>query len=122
MKTHHGKMLRIVTRKKISTLIMARYYGTQYQVQHDRKMKEFSLGEGSEKAVLQYNELKPSLIELEHTIVPESLQGKGLGKLLADAAFEYAIDKNLKVKVTCEFIQKYLEKYPRSEFNKILSE
>ena len=37
-----------------------------------------------EKAVLQYQEISPSVILIEHTIVPESLQGKGFGKLLAE--------------------------------------
>ncbi|GFQ70153.1 natd1 [Trichonephila clavata] len=73
-----------------------------------------------EKAVLQYKHLTPSLIELEHTIVPESLQGKGLGKLLAEAAFEYAIDRKFTVKVTCGFVEKYVEKNPKPEFKSVL--
>lgn len=91
-----------------------------FQVLHNKKLKEFSLGEGSEKAVLQYQEVSPSIILLEHTIVPKSLQGKGFGKLLAEAAFEYAIDKNLQVKVSCDFVQKYLQKNPKPEFQSIL--
>ncbi|CAL1275587.1 unnamed protein product [Larinioides sclopetarius] len=99
---------------------LLRLYSTQYKVEHDQNLKEFSLGNGKEKAVLQYQNLSPSKIELEHTIVPESLQGKGLGKLLAEAALEYALDKKLTVKVTCGFVQKYIEKNPKPEFKIIL--
>ncbi|KAF8789264.1 protein NATD1-like isoform X2 [Argiope bruennichi] len=99
---------------------LLRMYSTQYKVEHDQNLKEFSLGTGTEKAVLQYRVLSPSKIELEHTIVPESLQGKGLGKLLAEAALEYALDKKLTVKVTCVFVQKYIEKNPKPEFNAVL--
>ncbi|GFT26117.1 hypothetical protein NPIL_61031 [Nephila pilipes] len=100
---------------------LLRLYSTQYKVLHDAELKEFSLSNGKEKAVLQYKQLTPSSIELEHTIVPENLQGKGLGKLLAEAALEYALDRQLKVKVSCEFVQKYLEKNPKSEFKSILA-
>ncbi|GIY71087.1 hypothetical protein CEXT_346421 [Caerostris extrusa] len=73
------------------------------------------------KAFLQYRTLPSNIIELEHTVVPESFQGKGIGKLLAEAALEYAIDKKLTVKVTCGFIQNYLEKNPKPEFKNVLT-
>ncbi|PRD32676.1 UNVERIFIED_CONTAM: natd1 [Trichonephila clavipes] len=100
---------------------LLRLYSSQYKVLHNAELKEFSLDGEKEKAVLQYKQLTPSLIELEHTIVPESLQGKGLGKLLAEAAFEYAIDRKFTVKVTCGFVQKYLEKNPKPEFKSVLA-
>ncbi|KAG8181331.1 hypothetical protein JTE90_017500 [Oedothorax gibbosus] len=110
-------MLKLVRRSQGQ---LYRFFSSHLEVKHDLKLKEFSLGDGTEKAVLQYKDLSPSSIELKHTIVPESLQGKGLGKLLADAAFEYALDRSLKVKVSCGFVQKYLEKHPKSEFKDIL--
>lgn len=115
-------MLKLIFNKQILPLNVARMYSFEYQVKHDYKLKEFSLGAGEDKAVLQYKQLEPTCIELEHTIVPQSLQGKGIGKLLAEAAFEYALDKNLKVKVTCGFVQTYLQRNPKTEFKSILTE
>ncbi|GIY20967.1 hypothetical protein CDAR_25021 [Caerostris darwini] len=77
-------------------------------------------GDG-EKAFLQYRTLSSNIIELEHTVVPETFQGKGIGKLLAEAALEYAIDKKLTVKITCRFVQKYMEKNPKPEFKNVLA-
>ncbi|GIY73214.1 hypothetical protein CEXT_667201, partial [Caerostris extrusa] len=68
------------------------------------------------KAFLQCRTLSLNIIELEHTVVPESFQGKGIGKLLAEAALEYAIDKK-----NFRFVQKYLEKNPKPEFKNVLA-
>ncbi|GIY64914.1 n-acetyltransferase domain-containing protein 1 [Caerostris darwini] len=114
------EMLRLVNNSRTRGQLL-RLYSTQYKVEHDQDLKEFSLGDGKEKAFLQYQTLPSNIIELEHTVVPESFQGKGIGKLLAEAALEYAIDKKLTVKVTCGFVQKYLEKNPKPEFKNVLT-
>ena len=43
-----------------------------------------------EKAYLQYSKIKPNLVDLEHTVVPEQHRGHGIGKVLAQV---YIIDK-----------------------------
>ncbi|XP_035219042.1 protein NATD1-like [Stegodyphus dumicola] len=111
-------MLKLV--RSYSSSLSRMFSSTEIQVIHNQKLKEFSLGSSKDKAVLQYKEISPSIIELEHTIVPESLQGQGIGKLLAEAALEYAIDMKLKVKVSCGFVKTYLEKYPKPEFKAVL--
>ncbi|KFM59211.1 Protein GTLF3B, partial [Stegodyphus mimosarum] len=111
-------MLKLV--RSYSSSLSRMFSSAEIQVIHNQKLKEFSLGNSKDKAVLQYKEISPSVIELEHTIVPESLQGQGIGKLLAEAALEYAIDMKLKVKVSCDFVKTYLEKYPKPEFKAVL--
>lgn len=108
-------------------------------VRNDPKREKFviALGE-SDEAYLKYSENRTSnTISLEHTFVPDAGKGKGLGKQLAEvrgkkrattklcqtskkrarvipfpsfqAAFQYAIEKQLKVKLECDFTVKYFK-------------
>lgn len=96
-------------------------------------------------AELQYRRLG-SILHLDHTEVPEALEGRGLGKILAkvclpvpfllipvdipgdlmpilscfpsfQVAFEYVAAEDLKMKVHCDFLLHYLDKYG-AEFKK----
>lgn len=37
----------------------------------------------TEKAYLQYSQINPNLVDLEHTVVPERHRGHGIGHVLA---------------------------------------
>jgi len=62
-------------------------------------------------AYVEY-EIKPDYWELTHTLVPEELAGRGVGKVLAEKVFSYLEANNRKVKVYCPFLIKYLSKNP----------
>ena len=76
-------------------------------------------------ATLEYR-MEPSstegqqVIHLVSTKVPDSLAGKGVGSLLAKAAFTYSRDHKFKVRNSCWFLDKYLDKNP--EFKDMLKE
>uniref|UniRef100_A0A182VMB1 Protein NATD1 n=1 Tax=Anopheles merus TaxID=30066 RepID=A0A182VMB1_ANOME len=80
-------------------------------VRNDPKREKFVIALGkSDEAYLKYSENRTSnVICLEHTFVPDAGKGKGLGKQLAEAAFQYAIEKQLKVKLECDFTVKYFK-------------
>lgn len=48
--------------------------------------------------------------DLVHTLVPEQLQGQGLGHLFAERIFDYLIGQNKKLKLSCEFLQHFYAK------------
>lgn len=51
-------------------------------------------------------------ISFDHTEVPASLGGKGVGSRLAQGALALARDAGLKVVPRCSFIASYIERHP----------
>jgi predicted GNAT family acetyltransferase len=88
-----------------------------YNVINNQQRQQFQLSINGEIAFLEYR-LHDGAIVLMHTEVPESLGGRGLGTALAAAAFDYAKNHQLKVKVYCPFVKKYLDRHP--ELNELL--
>uniref|UniRef100_A0A182KE04 Protein NATD1 n=1 Tax=Anopheles christyi TaxID=43041 RepID=A0A182KE04_9DIPT len=80
-------------------------------VRNDPKREKFIIDLGKHnEAYLKYSEdRKSNVISLEHTFVPDAGKGMGLGKRLAQAAFQYAIDKQLMIKLECDFTVKYFK-------------
>ena len=67
-------------------------------------------------AVLEYemsSANSQSVIHLVSTKVPDTLAGKGVGSLLAEAAFSHSRQNQLRVKNSCWFLDKYLDKNPQ---------
>ncbi len=58
--------------------------------------------------------LEGEVLTLVHTEVPEALEGRGLGSLLAKAALSYAKEKDLTVVPVCSFVQSYLKRHPEA--------
>lgn len=48
-------------------------------------------------------------ITFVHTDVPQQFQGKGVGKLLAQYAFDHAKEDNLEVTCKCHFLAAYYQ-------------
>lgn len=82
-----------------------------YNVINNEQRQQFQLPVENEIAFLEYR-LHEGAIVLMHTEVPEKLGGRGLGTALAAAAFAYAKNHQLKVKVYCPFVKKYLDRHP----------
>ena len=78
---------------------------------NNQQRQQFQLSVEGEIAFLEYR-FKDGAIYLMHTEVPERLGGRGLGTALAAAAFDYAKTNQLKVKVYCPFVKKYLDRHP----------
>jgi uncharacterized protein len=47
-----------------------------------------------------------------HTEVDDAFEGKGVGSTLAQAALDDAIGRGDPVRVTCSFLQSWIEKHP----------
>jgi predicted GNAT family acetyltransferase len=53
-----------------------------------------------------------STIDLQHTIVPPEMEGRGIGGALVREAIGFARREGLELVVTCPFAEKWLEKHP----------
>jgi hypothetical protein len=82
--------------------------GTPQNVSRNR----FEFDEDGETAYLEFDVDGQGWLTLWHTEVPPSLRGRGIAGVLAQTAFEYAREHNLKVDVICPLAQAYVEKHP----------
>ena len=100
----------------------------KYEVYHDTKNRQFTIQlDPSDKSVIANlvyefeNDKEGSTINLLSTNVPKIYEGKGIAKLLANAAFEYCSDKNLQMTLTCWYLKGYLERHPNARYNKLVN-
>lgn len=71
----------------------------------------FEIERNGEVAFLEY-ELSENVLVLSHTEVPKDLRGKGLASELAETAFQWARQHNLKVDVVCPIAREYVTRHP----------
>jgi predicted GNAT family acetyltransferase len=70
----------------------------------------FELEEEGGTAFVTYL-LEGETITFTHTIVPEELEGRGLGSRLVRGALDSARERGLKVIPACSFVKHYVEKH-----------
>lgn len=96
-----------------------------------------------EKAVLNYASIGKGIVDMHHTDVPVAFRGKGVAAKLAQViilsilinidsflffqsiddfqtAFDYAVSQDLKMRVSCTYLQKYLKDNPDERYLKQL--
>ena len=91
-------------------------------VVHNKEEEMFSLSlPGHEVAFLKYRFLdrQQTTVEMFTTVVPPSLGGRGVAKILADEAFDWAVENDLKMKLTCWYLSGYLQRHPRDSVSKL---
>src|SRR5215212_5942193 len=81
------------------------------QVLKNEAADRFEVAADGALATLTYYE-RGDHITLVHTEVPAALEGKGIGTMLARAAFDYAKNAGLRVIPACSFIRSFLERHP----------
>jgi predicted GNAT family acetyltransferase len=84
---------------------------TSLQVCHAVDRHRFEVLADGEVAYLRYS-LRGDRISLEHTHVPDSWRGRGVGAKLAQAALEDAKEKGWKVEIQCSFVAEYVKRHP----------
>jgi predicted GNAT family acetyltransferase len=70
---------------------------------------QFELYTENQKSIVQY-EIKGNRFILLHTEVPESLQGKGLAKILVEKTLQTIDSYGMKIIPVCPYIVSYLKK------------
>lgn len=66
--------------------------------------------DGKKEAEMTYYYKTDDVIDIDHTEVKESLQGKGIGHQLFDEAVKYMRDNNLKAVASCSYVKSVFEK------------
>lgn len=84
-------------------------------VDHDEEQQRF-VGEleGGEEYYLAYKYPENGVLVAYHTFVPTSQRGRGLGKKLCIACFEFAREHNILVEPTCSYIRDHFLKQNES--------
>ena len=84
---------------------------SNYTIHNNEANQHFEIRESDEVAFLEYRFYKKS-ITFMHTLVPASMEGKGVASALAAYAFIYAKEHNMPVMVYCPFVSTYLKRHP----------
>ena len=80
-------------------------------VRHDDRHRYILTADGVEAGYIEFREAD-GVIDMPHTIVDEAFGGRGYGKDLAAFAFADARERGLKVRPSCPFLDRYMQKNP----------
>ncbi|HKT59490.1 MAG TPA: GNAT family N-acetyltransferase [Gemmatimonadales bacterium] len=81
-------------------------------VQHDTARSRFVIALPDGDAQLLYAMFADDVIDLQHTEVPPSGKGKGVGDALVRAALAHARARGFRVMATCPYVQAWLRRHP----------
>jgi uncharacterized protein len=81
-------------------------------VQHDPERSRFFIPLNDGVAELLYELFSEDVLDLQHTEIPRSGRGLGVGDALVRAALTYAREHGFQVMATCPYVQAWLGKHP----------
>ena len=81
-------------------------------VRHDPDHFRFFVALSDGDAELLYTPFSDDVLDLQHTEMPPSGQGRGIGDALVRAALAYAREQGMRVMATCPYVQAWLRKHP----------
>jgi predicted GNAT family acetyltransferase len=84
---------------------------SQSDVTRNEAEHRYEVAVEGQTAFAQYS-LNGDIITFTHTIVPEEVEGQGIGSRLVSAALEDARKRDLKVVPMCSFVRGYIERHP----------
>jgi len=84
---------------------------TEHRVRENSEKSRFELEVDGVTAFAEYRRQGDRVV-LTHTVVPEQLSGKGIGKQLARGTFEILRSADRKVVTECAFMAAYVAKHP----------
>jgi len=79
------------------------------EVKHDKENDRFVAEIEGNKAYLSYN-VYDDIIDLSYAFTPTELRGKGIAKIVAEYAFNYAKENNLKVIPSCSYVRAFVKR------------
>jgi len=81
------------------------------QVTDNPARSRYELSVDGELAVAEYQREQDRLV-FTHTVVPEEIEGRGVGSTLIRAALDSARAQNLKIVARCSFVAEFVRKHP----------
>lgn len=82
-----------------------------YIITHYPEKRRFETKLDGITAFVQYR-LIDGQLDILHTIVPQPIEGRGIGGALVKFAYDYALEKNLKPLATCPYAITWLKRHP----------
>lgn len=91
---------------------------TKFSINHVAKSNlfEITIDGCDDKGYISYECIDDQTWDLQHTFVPESMRGQGIAKILAKFAFDHIVESDLKMKLTCWYLEKYLRENPLPQY------
>lgn len=80
-------------------------------ITHNQAAKRFETSVDNQVGYISYQERSGKLV-YDHTIVPQELEGRGIGSALVKHALNYAQEQDKKVVPQCSFVSSYISKHP----------
>lgn len=62
-------------------------------------------------AYLEYERRDDDVLDLQHTIVPQPLEGQGIASELVRSALDYARSNGVRVVPTCSYVRSWLSRH-----------
>jgi len=81
-------------------------------IEHDAPAHRFVDRLDAGDATLSYTRAADGTLDLQHTFVPESERGRGVGEQLVQAALAHAREQGVQVIPSCPFVQSWLDEHP----------
>jgi predicted GNAT family acetyltransferase len=85
-----------------------------HEVRNNEQESRFEVAVDGDVAVSEYHR-EGNTITFTHTIVPESMEGKGIAGAIVKAALEHARSEKLEVVPQCAFVASYIKRHPEYE-------
>jgi predicted GNAT family acetyltransferase len=85
---------------------------TPVDIHHEPAAHRFVARAAGVEAVLEYDMVDAKTLDYHHTFVPPEMRGGGIASQLTEYALRYARDNGLKVRPTCPFVARYLQRHP----------
>lgn len=82
-----------------------------HEVYDNTSAQRFELATDAGTAFIAY-ERRGDVISFDHTEVPDSLAGQGVGSALVKGALELVRSEGLKVIAQCSFVAAYIKHHP----------
>jgi hypothetical protein len=92
----------------------------EVHIDHNLQEQTFYAQVEGEEAELAYSLPEEGIIDFQHTYVPESLRGQGVGEQLVEAGFAYAKENGMKILATCRFVAAFVKRHA-SEYEGLLA-
>lgn len=80
-------------------------------IEHDLRKNIFHTTVEGVKAHVSYRIANGTLV-VEHTIVPQAIEGRGIASALVRTAYDYALAQGFIPSATCSYAVRWLERHP----------
>jgi predicted GNAT family acetyltransferase len=84
---------------------------SDYKVIHKPESNRFEIHEDGRVAYVEYY-IHDGALDILHTIVPMSLENRGIGSALVKGAYDWAQTEGLEPMATCYFAAAWLKRHP----------